>query len=98
MNTKETIEMLVERSGILNTDPDGRSVLAITSMPSGPGHHPSPIDKVAHDMELSVVSTRDYECIIGMHSGWMLSDDGDIMCYGMSNISLLDEPLPGRKQ
>lgn len=90
--------MLVERSGILNTDPDGRSVLAITTAPTGPGHHPSPIDKVAHGMELSVVNTMECECINGMHSGWMETDDGDIVFYGMSNMVLLDEPLPGRKQ
>ncbi len=98
MTTKETIEMLVKRSGILAPDPDGRAVLAITTTPYGRGHHPSPIDKVADNMELAVVGTLDCECIIGMHSGWMATDDGAIVCYGLSNKSLMDEPLIKEKQ
>ena len=77
--------MLIKRSDMLHRDQDSRTVMSLSILKQGSGH--PHIETAVNEMETALVGTStDVENITGWHSGWLVSDDHEIVCYAYIDL------------
>ena len=87
MKTKEIIDMLINRSDMLHRDQDSRTVMSFSILKQGSGH--PHIEDAVNQMETALVgSSTKVEYITGWHSGWLVSDDQEIVCYAYIDLEM----------
>ena len=95
MNTKEIIDMLIKRSDMLHRDQDSRTVISFSILKQGSAH--PHIEDAVNQMETALVgASTQVECITGWHSGWLVSDDPEIVCYAYIDLELDMEMIQER--
>lgn len=75
---------------------DSRTVLSFSILKQGSAH--PHIEDAVNQMETALVgSSTNVEYITGWHSGWLVSDDHEIVCYAYIDLEMDMETINPKK-
>jgi len=89
MNTRQIIDMLIERSNMSPQDEISRSVLEFSVMAQGPAH-PTLDETLDHMLSSVIGASTEKEHIKGWHNGFYASEDRELVCYALVELEMLD--------